>query len=214
MRTSTVDVAFPVKEARVSRDHGYALYAAISRLVPELHAARWLGIHPLSGKPAPDGTLAVAPASGLRLRLPVERIGDVLALAGGRLDVGGVALSLGAPSVHALVPAASLDARLVLVKLTGVPRRDHPTLARSSLDRAAMEGRTLAELTRQLRDLGIESEPELKGHGRMTVAGRALVGFAVRVQGLDADASLALQTQGLGGKRRMGCGLFRPTRGR
>jgi hypothetical protein len=34
----------------------------------------------------------------------------------------------------------------------------------------------------------------------------------VRVLGLSADDSLKLQICGLGGKRTMGCGIFRPAR--
>lgn len=210
---TTIDLAFVLQSAVVARDHGYSLYGALCRAVPPLHDARWLGVHPLSGRPVGDGKLSIAPPSALRLRLPIEQIGAVLPLAGRMLEVAGARLVVGAPSVHALVPAASLDARLVIVKLTDVPTRDHPTLGRRTLDRPAIEERVKQELARQLEALGIQARPELRGHGRMTVAGRAVVGFAVRVQGLCADASLALQAKGLGGKRKMGCGIFRPTRG-
>jgi len=37
------------------------------------------------------------------------------------------------------------------------------------------------------------------------------VGYAVRVSGLSDEDSLKLQERGLGGKRRMGCGVFVPT---
>lgn len=210
-----VDLAFGLQSGTVEvpRDHGYALYAALSRTLPVLHEARWLAVHPLGGTPTDDNRLRVHPAAGLRLRVPTDHIATVLGLTGQTLDVAGTPLPLGAPTVHALVPAASLDARLVVVKLTDVPTRDHPTLARRSLDRPAMEARVQAELARQLERLGIGATATLAGHGRMTVAGKQIVGFTVRVQGLDADASLALQAAGLGGKRRMGCGVFRPTRG-
>jgi len=209
----TVDLSFPIAGETVPRDHGYALYGALSRAVPALHRAGWLAVHPLAGTLVDPTTLRLGPSAHLRLRLPAERIGEVLALVGAKLDVAGWPLALASPTVHALVPAASLDARLVIVKLTAVPTRDHPTLGRRSLDRPAIEVRVREELCRQLDVLGIRSRPELRGHHRMTVAGRAVVGFSVRVQGLDADASLALQIKGLGGKRRMGCGVFRKTRG-
>ena len=210
---TTVDLAFPLHSAEVQRDHGYPLYGALCRAVPSLHEARWLGVHPLSGRPVGAGRLLIAPPSALRLRLPLEQIGVVLPVAGHPLEVAGTRLMVGAPSVHALVPAASLDARLVVVKLTDIPKHDHQALGRRSLDRAAIEERVKQELARQLAALGIRAVAELRGHCRINVAGRAIVGFSVRVQGLDADASLALQTKGLGGKRKMGCGIFRPTRG-
>ena len=212
---TVIDLAFPLREAVVPADHGYALYGALSRSVQAFHGAEWLGVHPLSGKPIGEGQLRVGGASGLRLRLPAEHIGSCLPLVGASLDVAGAQLVVGAPTVHALVPAASLDARLVTVSLTEVPNRDNPALGRKSLDREAIAKRTHEELVRQLVRLGVEgAELRLAGHGRMTVAARRVIGFSVRVSGLSADASIALQAHGLGGKRRMGCGIFRPTRGR
>jgi len=215
-----VDLAFTLQSAaqtsdviEVPRDHGYALYGAISRTLPALHEASWLAVHPLGGTPADGNRLRVHPLGGLRLRVPTDHIATALGLTGQTLDVAGTPVRVGAPTVHALVPAASLDARLVVVKLTDVPMRDHPTLARPSLDRAAMEIRVRDELDRQLERLGIAAKATLAGHGRMIVAGKQIVGFSVRILGLSADASLALQAAGLGGKRRMGCGVFRPTRG-
>lgn len=213
MNMKTIDLAFPMSGVEVPRDHGYALYGALCRAIPSLHDVRWLSVHPLPGKPAGADRLQVPAGGALRLRMPPGHIATVLPLAGATIDVAGAELRLGAPVVHALVPAASLDARLVVVKLTDVPTHDHPTLGRKALDRGAIEQRVHKELIRQLGLLGISANPELRGHGRMRVAGRAVVGFSVRVQGLDADASLALQTNGLGGKRKMGCGVFRPTRG-
>ncbi len=109
---TTVDLAFSLVGERVARDHGYALYGALCRVAPALHAAAWLGVHPLGGKPSDDATLVLGARAQLRLRLPVSHIADVLALAGARLDVGAAGLVVGAPRVHALVPAAALDARM------------------------------------------------------------------------------------------------------
>jgi CRISPR-associated protein Cas6 len=211
---TTIDLAFPLQPAEVPRDHGYPLYGALCRALPELHEARWLAVHPLSGRPIGHGLLAITAGKALRLRIPSDRIATVLPLAGQTLDLGTTPLVLGAPSVHALIPAVSLDAQLVVVKLTAVPTRDHPTLGRRSLDRSAIAERVAKELTRQLEFLGLRARVELRGHGRIVVGGRAVLGFSVRVSGLDAEASLKLQEQGLGGKRRMGCGVFRPTRER
>src|SRR5438046_207596 len=121
-----IDLAFPLQPAEVPRDHGYALYGALCRALPDLHEARWLSVHPLSGRRIGQELLAIRAGSGLRLRIPADRIATVLPLAGRTLQVGAARLVPGAPSVHALVPAASLDARLVVVKLTDVPTRDHP----------------------------------------------------------------------------------------
>jgi hypothetical protein len=38
---------------------------------------------------------------------------------------------------------------------------------------------------------------------------RKVVGFSLRVTGLTPEQSIKVQEQGIGGRRRMGCGLFR-----
>lgn len=211
---TSVDIAFPIQRTThlLARDHGYPLYAALSTAMPELHAAEWLAVHPVSGE-AQGEHLQLGERSSVRLRVPPERIATVLGLVGANLEVGGCRLRLAAPTVHPLTPAASLDARLVVVKLTAIPRREHPELQRPSLDRQQIELRVRAELARQLGALEIDSAATLHGHGRFRVGGRMVLGYAVRVGGLSADQSLRLQSVGLGGKRRMGCGVFRPTRG-
>jgi CRISPR-associated protein Cas6 len=209
-----VDLGFPVTGPGVPRDHGYPLYAALCGAVPALHGATWLGVHPLSGTLLDEGTLALRDHTRLFLRLPAERIPDVLPLAGRAIDIGSARLVLGAPNVSALVPAASLDARLVVIKLTDAPHRENQDLGRETLDIAAFAERYTAELKRQLAALDIPSTPELCGRHSITVSGKRIVGYSVRVSGLSADQSLVLQVNGLGGKRRMGCGMFRKTRGK
>lgn len=212
-RGTTVDLSFPVLGDRVPRDHGYALYGAICRAAPSLHEAPWLGVHPLSGMAIDDTTLHLARHASLRLRLPADRIADVLGLAGANLDVAGASLRLGAPQVHALSLAPSLDARLVAIKLTRRPVRSNPALHRQALDVVGFAERYSVEISRQLHAIGIDQPFELCGRRSLTVAGRRIVGYSVRVGGLTLEQSLALQERGLGGKRRMGCGVFRATRG-
>jgi len=208
-----VDVAFQLAGEFVPIDHGYPLYSALCGAVPALHGATWLSVHPLSGTLTAAGTLALRDQARLFLRLPAERIPDVLPLAGRTIEVAGARLALGAPNVSALVPASCLDARLVVLKLTDAPHRENQDLGRQALDIAAFAGRYVLELTRQLAALDIQSVPELCGRRSLTVGGKRIVGYSVRVSALSADQSLALQTKGLGGKRRMGCGIFRATRG-
>ena len=174
---------------------------------------RWLGVHPLGGRPAHEDRLDTERGGSLRLRLPAERIADVLPLAGATLDVAGAAVLLGAPTIHSLVPAASLDARLVAIKLTRAPRHKNAALGRDTLDVEGFQTRYVAEIGRQLAALEIRKPFEIHGRRSLTVAGRRVVGFSVRVHSLTADESLRLLEHGIGGKRRMGCGIFRPTRG-
>ena len=210
---TVVDLSFPLTGTSVPRDHGYALYGAITTCVPALHGTDWLGVHPIGGRLA-DAALLLGRTSEVRLRLPAERIPDVLALAGARLVLGGSPVRLGPPTVRALAPRPALDARLVLLKLTDPPRRANAELARDVLDNDAIAERYRAELGRQLAAIEVTAELALCGRRSMTIKGKRLLGYSVRLTGLDADASLRVQEHGLGGRRAMGCGLFRPTRGK
>lgn len=204
---SHVDLAFPVRGSRqLARDHGYALYGALTRALPQLHDAHWWGTQLVPGRMITPDVLDLGPGSTLRIRVPVDKIAAMLPLAGVTLDVHGAALTVGAPAVHPLTPAAELDAHLVVIKLTnGVPR---------PFDPAAFNQRFEAEARRQLARLEIEGVLSLRGRRAMTVGGRRVIGHAVRVSGLSADHSLKLQVAGIGGKRSMGCGVFRPSRER
>jgi CRISPR-associated protein Cas6 len=47
----------------------------------------------------------------------------------------------------------------------------------------------------------------------MRIKDKKLVGYALRVTGLTAEESIRLEEEGLGGRRRMGCGVLVPFRG-
>lgn len=201
---SHIDLAFPVRGRTIPRDHGYALYGALSRLLPEVHGATWIGIHGIAGKLANPEELSLEPLGTLRIRVPTERIGQLLGLVGATLDVADRRLEVGAPTVHALTPVATLDARLVVIRITGGLSKP--------FDRAVFDQRFVAEGQRQLAKYGIRGELELCGRQSLSVGGQRVLGHSVRVLGLSPDDSLKLQIHGVGGKRTMGCGIFRPAR--
>jgi CRISPR-associated protein Cas6 len=129
------------------------------------------------------------------LRLPAALIPKVLTLAGRRLVIGGDILRVGVPHVQALRPAPVLAARLVTT--------------RNGQD----EQRFDREIAHQLSKLGITA-PAIRGRRRVVgIKDKTIVGYGVRVAGLNAAESLRLQEHGLGGRRKMGCGVFVPVRG-
>lgn len=204
MNFAHVDLAFPIRGRTVPRDHGYALYGAMSRLVPGVHGASWIGIHGIAGKLANPEELTLEPMGTLRVRVPTDKIGELLALAGATLDVSGRRVEVGAPSVHPLTPVAALDARLVVIRFTGGISKP--------FDREAFDKRFVAEAQRQLVKHEIRGDLELCGRQSLRVSGQRVIGHSVRVLGLSPDDSLKLQILGLGGKRTMGCGIFRAAR--
>ncbi len=194
-----ITVSFPVQGKQLPADHGYLLYAAITKHVPSLHSAAWLGIELISGVPWDKGVIALPPRSAcLRLRHPADKFAHVLQLAGARLELDSYALRLGLPVARPLVPASSLYARIVTIKKFTEPE--------PFLDAAQ----------RQLAQLSITAALEFPrdGHTRsrriITVHGHKVVGFSLAVHGLSDEDSIKLQSVGLGGRRVMGCGMFNP----
>jgi CRISPR-associated protein Cas6 len=198
-----VDVAFPATGTTVPLDHGYALYAALCHQLPGLHEHSGWAVHPIRGQRAEPGILALvlrgAGRSAVKLRLPVESLPQALSLVGRTLDLHGHRIMLGAPVVYPLLPSAELRARWVTIH--GFHEEPEP----------------FAEaLKRQL-----EAVPALEQAANAIVCtvgprrvqrikGKQVVGFAVRLEGLAERASIAVQVVGLGGRRRMGAGVFVP----
>jgi CRISPR-associated protein Cas6 len=203
-----VDLVFRANGSSISRDHGYSLYSAVCRIVPEVHQAGDIGIFPIRGTSAGGGTLLLSDPSTLRLRLPASRLPALLPLAGKVLELDGYRVRLGVPQVAALAPAPALASPLVVIKLAHVTG-----------DGDITPDRFLQAVRKQLADLNIQGEPGLQlirtgvraGQVRrrvLRIKQKTVVGYAMTVRGLTAEESILLQERGLGGRRLMGCGLF------
>lgn len=197
-----INVQFPVQGQKLPADHGYLLYAAISQIKPELHKTEWLGIELISGVPFDKGVIAL-PTRGanFRLRIPADKFGEVLSLAGKRLELDGYPIRLGIPTAQPLMPSPTLYSRIVTF--------------RNSLEISKF----LEEAKRQLQEeLQIKANLEMPKEGQsrtrriITIKDKKIVGFSLIAHGLSDEDSLKLQTFGLGGRRSMGCGIFNPIR--
>ncbi|WP_170228823.1 type I-MYXAN CRISPR-associated protein Cas6/Cmx6 [Polyangium fumosum] len=188
-----VDIVFPLAGTLVPRDHGYALFGALARVLGDLHGASWLAVHPLGGIPRPDGLLALHPRRGsLCLRVVPAEIPRVLALAGKALDVDGYRVHVGVSRVYPLRPAEALTARMVVIK-------------------GFQEPEPFAEaVKRQLDALSVAASIEVGRRRIVTIAGDKVVGFGTTLRGLSEEGSLVVQRAGIGGRQRMGCGVFGP----
>lgn len=190
----TIDLAFRLMGTRIPVDHGYALFAAVNRIVPEMHDAQDIGLHPIRGRFDGNGCLVLSPASRLIVRVPDERIREFLKLAGKTLEVDGNRFRVGVPEVRALRPAATLNARLVTIK-------------------GFMEAETFIEAAkRQLETMGVTVALQLGERRTFRIKDKQVVGFELLALELDAEDSIKLQEIGIGGRRRMGCGVFVPAR--
>ncbi len=187
-----VELKFPVTGKTVPTDHGYALYGALSRLVPEIHEADWLAVETLPGTARGDGVTQLDPHAALRIRLPQDHVAQLLPLAGKPLELDGHRLRLGAPQIYLLRPAPQLYARLVTIK--GFTEPDT----------------FLSAVCRKLDELGMRGETTVGPRRVLRVGPHTVVGFALSIHDLSDEASLLLQERGLGGRRKMGGGFFHP----
>lgn len=218
----TIELLFPVLGDALPTDHGYALYGALCRLLPELHRTEFpLAIGPIAGLPAGGGMLHLGQCSTLRLRIPADRIASLLPLAGKPLQVAGQRPRLGVPQVRILTPAAALVARLVTIKLSvgsaAAADRSRPAAPVDPSPGLAAEPQLrrpdcltpeafLAAVRRKLAALGVTGEPSLPpilsgpraGQPRrrvLRIKERKVVGYTLLITGLSAEDSLILQSQ-------------------
>jgi len=152
-----VDLAFRLTGATIPVDHGYALYAAISRLLPDLHADKDIGIHPVRGRYVGDGSLHLATFSRLTIRLPDDRIRAVLKLAGKTLEVDGQRLRVGVPETRALRPTAALYSRLASIS---TPRQRLTAEGRDDSQRGPVGSMFVSDIEYG-KDLLMRSQPVL-----------------------------------------------------
>ena len=187
-----VDLAFRLNGSTIPVDHGYALYSALSRIIPDIHDSETIGVQPIRGIYTGNGILHLSDSSRLVLRLPDEYIRSYLKLAGKRLEVANHFINVGVPEVRMLLPVARLRARLVTIK-------------------GFLEEKNFLEaVQRQLQNLDIACEALLGQRRTLQIKEKQVVGFEMIVEGLTGEESVRLQEQGIGGRRKMGCGLFVP----
>lgn len=217
MTSDIVDVVFAVRGDQFPSDHGYSLYAAISRIAATLHRSTDVGIFPIAGQREDNRRTKVTEASSLRIRLPQSRVREAICLAGKVLDLDGSRLHLGVPHLQAIVPAPRLYSRLVVI----APSRGPSESRRPKITPTWF----LQSAIRKIEEMGISSASpsiplQTSGQRRgepqrriVRIKGQTYAGYPLVVAGLNPGDSITLQADGLGGRRLMGCGLFVPARG-
>lgn len=198
-----INLVFPVKGDNLYADHNHKLLGSLSQKIPQLHDLEGLAINTISGIPDEQGKITLTSYSRLYLRLPVEAIALVYPLVGQTLTIGEHQIKLGNPELQTIKGVESLKARLVTIKGYTEP------------------GAFLQAAYRQLQALGIDANIGIPANKegepkRLTLKinkperSYTIVGFSVVVSDLSEEDSIKLQIHGLGGKRRLGCGVFYP----
>jgi len=201
-----LDLVFEIEGKEICSDHGYALYSSISQKIPVTKDIS-CGIHPIRGVPVGRRKIRLHGNSKLIVRLDHEFLPKFLPLAGESLQLKGDRIRIGLPQPKLLTEAEQCFSRIVTIK-------------------GYMEAKAFLEVVnRQLKDFGIKGECSLlkrenfdenneRGEKSpyirrtINIKGKEIVGYALKVEKLDAESSLILQEKGLGGRRKMGCGVF------
>jgi CRISPR-associated protein Cas6 len=191
-------VTFPVSGSEIPLDHGYAVFSAISGLVPEIHANRQVAIAPIRGVFKAPTTLTLAPFSRLTVITPLTLVPDLFVLSGKLLTIGGSPVLLGRMVLTPIAPCESVGSRLVVFSFPEGLEINEENFG--------------AEVRRQLGLLDLQAKPALGKRRVFRVKNVKQVGYGLRFDDLRPLDSLRLQTEGLGGHRRFGCGVFSPIR--
>lgn len=205
--TSIIDLSFPVHGTEVWADQNHRLLAALTQKVKEVHQLENFAVNTIMGIPNPDkkGVIKLTPESRLVLRLSVEAIQYVHPLVGQTLNLGGYSIQLGNPTLETLKPTDTLKARVVTIKgyTEPAPFLEAADRQLQALGIQASVG-IPANKNGEPKRLTLKITKDLKGEKKSFT----IVGFSVVVSHLTPDDSLKLQAHGLGGKRRLGAGVF------
>jgi CRISPR-associated protein Cas6 len=196
-----VELCFSITGQSLPADHGYGLYSAITHLAPQVHEQEGVSILTITGIPDRKGKIFLTERSHLRIRLPYECMPMVYHLAGKQLTIGSHSIRLGIPQIFMLHPAERLRARIVTIKNHQEPE--------SFLAAARLQLEALGIVGEAIVPLDVEGKPNRK---TIKIKTYSVVGFGLEVSGLSEEDSIKLQVSGLGGKHRMGCGVFVPTK--
>ena len=197
-----VDAVFAISCRCLPVDHAYALSQAVQSALPWFADEPDAGLHAIHGaasasgwlRPeAPHELLQLSHRAKLALRLPRERLLDAAALTGRTLEVAGWPIRVETFSAKPLSRITTLFARTV------------------TFAGAEEETEFLAAATAELGVLGIRVSTMLCGRVTLIATpARAYRARSLMLAGLQPEQSLELQRRGLGGERKIGCGLFIP----
>jgi len=205
-----VDLKFALHGKEIPADHGFKLFSAISKLIPELHDDPSIAIAPIKGVLLGNRKLGLTRNSTLTLRTPALKIKDVLLLAGKTLKIGPDKIRVGIPQPHTLQPCSQLHSRLVIIKGFMEPEPFLEAVQRQLTAKAIKGTPKLIEQHHIPKQNGTHGKGSRSPYLRRTleIHRKQIVGFALRISDLSEEDSLKLQIEGIGGRRRFGCGVF------
>ncbi|MBE0614708.1 MAG: type I-MYXAN CRISPR-associated protein Cas6/Cmx6 [Burkholderiales bacterium] len=185
-----VDVAFALRGVSIPADHGWRLFRLLAERLDWLEDETEAGVHPIRGSRAVAGQIFLGSRARLMLRLPRSRAEQSFALSGARFELGN-AFEVGKAHLRPLFAHGTLYSPFAT---TGTP------------DEAEFQ----STVSRELEDAGIRCKIICGRARRAQTQDAEIVGYSLMLHELSPEHSLKMQATGLGGGRKLGCGIFIP----
>lgn len=187
----TVDMVFSISGSSIPRDHGLMLWRELRICLPWLDDEAHAAIHAVRGATANDDTLLLTKRANLVLRLPESRVADAQNLTGQQLNLDGCMLQIGDARKRPLLAYATLYSHLV---------------STGSEDEADF----LTDVAAQLERINVACKFMCGKRRTLQAEQAAICGYSLMLYDLTPELSILLQQIGLGGHRKLGCGIFIP----
>ncbi len=195
-------------------DHGYALYSAVKRVLQRedfdpKDIPVDIKLCSVSGIPNRDGKIYLHRQSRVRVRCLPDKVQIWYRLLQNQeLNIRGHKVRLVRPRLALPEASEVVRARMVTFKLERV---DHPELPHYFLD-SCHRGLAQLEITGGSVFIPSDRNGNL-ARKTLQIKDKKIIGYALTVEGLNAEDSLKLQWHGLGGRQHFGCGWFYPYKG-
>ena len=200
-----IDLVFKIKCSALPIDHAEMLSQQIAQYLPWMLTDKGAAIHMIhvaesaNGWIRPNGEddiINVSHRTKMTLRIPSDRLSDVNALVGQKLDINGHSLVIGKPT------------KKVLSKMTTIFSRYIDTNGEED------EGKFLDAMQQEIKNKGVRVKKMMSG---LIVPHRFSDGIRLTrklmLSDLDVEESVILQEQGIGNAQQYGFGIFLPHKG-
>ena len=201
-RQTVIDLVFRTRGRQLPTDHAWTLRQTIIQVLPWLEDEPKAGIHLIHGAQSgngwqqPDDSSVIELSARTRfvLRVPEHRIAQARELSDQTLEIDGHAVTLLEARVRPLTPFSAVLAR-------------HIRVSESTVDESIF----LEHAAQWLDELDIAPTKMLCGRiHRFTTPGVPMLTRSLLIAELNPKDSAAVQYDGLGPDRLLGCGLFLP----
>lgn len=186
-----LELCFQVLGQNLPVDHGYALYSSLCKIVPSFHEDKDSLVSSIKGRYSGNGMLNISPYSEILMRVPEEQVREYTAFAGSRLCMRKDKINIGVYKPRLIQAIPNLWAKIVTTK------------------NGENIERFRKEVIRQLTNIAIDPSKMTIGKRKVfQLRRKCIVGFEVYLNNLSHKESITLQENGLGGRKKMGCGFF------